>query len=114
LNIDLFNCVLANFAHYFGPGPDKHILLSIDQVGWYTSDKVVLPEGLRLVFLPSYSPELQPAERLWPILDEPIANRVFDTIDELEQMLCAPVGISDRTLQTEGCDRCKSATSTTR
>jgi hypothetical protein len=88
VNIDLFNRVLADFAHHFGLGPDKHILLSVDQAGWHTRAKVVLPEGLHLHFLPSYSPELQPAERLWSILDEPIANRVFDTIDELEQVLC--------------------------
>jgi hypothetical protein len=30
---------------------------------------------VRLVFQPAYSPELQPAETLWPLVDEPIANR---------------------------------------
>ena len=39
-------------------------------------------------FPPSYSPELQPAERLWSILDEPIANRTFEKIEGLEQVLC--------------------------
>ncbi|NEO73575.1 MAG: hypothetical protein F6K52_29975 [Moorea sp. SIO3H5] len=39
-------------------------------------------------FLPPYSPELQPAEHLWSILDEPIANRTFENIFELEQLLC--------------------------
>jgi transposase len=48
----------------------------------------VLPVGLHLGFLPPYSPELQPAERLWSILDEPIANRTFEKIEELEQVLC--------------------------
>ena len=33
----------------------------------------------------AYSPELQPAERLWSILDQPIANRTFDTTEHLEQ-----------------------------
>ena len=40
-------------------------------------------------FLPPYSPELQPAERLWSILDEPIANRTFEKIEQLEQVICA-------------------------
>ena len=88
VNIDLFNRVLADFAQQFGLGQNKHILLSIDQAGWHKSDKVVLPEGLHLEFLPCYSPELQPAERLWSILDEPIANRTFERIEELEQLLC--------------------------
>jgi transposase len=39
-----------------------------------------VPEGLRLVYLPGYSPELQPVEPLWPVLDEPLANRYFTTL----------------------------------
>ncbi len=35
------------------------------------------------MWLPPYSPELQPAERLWPLVDAPIANRTFDSIEEL-------------------------------
>lgn len=50
VNIQVFNQVLAGFAHYFGLGKNKHIMLSVDQAGWHTSDKVVLPEGLHLEF----------------------------------------------------------------
>ncbi len=35
---------------------------------------LLLPEGVQLVFLPAYSPELQPAERLWPLVDAGVAN----------------------------------------
>ncbi len=37
--------------------------------------------------MPSHSPELQPAERLWPITNEAIANQSFDSLDELESVL---------------------------
>ncbi|WP_438822929.1 hypothetical protein [Nostoc favosum] len=37
--------------------------------------------------IPAYSPELQPAERLWPLINEPIANRSFETLEDLEQAL---------------------------
>ena len=40
-----------------------------------------------MFFLPAYSPELQPAERLWPLVNEPIANRSFESLDELEAVL---------------------------
>jgi transposase len=36
------------------------------------------------VFLPPYSPELQPAERLWPLVDEAVANRHFATLHALD------------------------------
>ena len=46
-----------------------------------------MPEGIDLLFLPPYSPKLQPAERLWELVDEPLVNRSFDTLDELEAIL---------------------------
>src|SRR5919206_597343 len=46
-----------------------------------------VPDGLHLVPLPPYSPELQPAERLWPLVDEPLANRAFDTLAALDTVL---------------------------
>ena len=49
---------------------------------------VKLPQGLHLSFLPSHSPELQPAERLWTVVDEPIANRSCENLDQLEEVLC--------------------------
>ena len=42
---------------------------------------------LSKVNIPSHSPELQPAERLWPLTNEPIANRSFKSLDELEELL---------------------------
>ena len=46
-----------------------------------------MPEGITIEFLPPYSPELQPAERLWQLVDEPLVNQYFETIDELEDIL---------------------------
>lgn len=63
------------------------MILAVDQAGWHTSDQVQIPEGIHLLFLPSHSPELQPAERLWTLTNEPIANRSFKSLDELEELL---------------------------
>jgi len=46
-----------------------------------------VPEGIHLVPLPPYSPEVQPAERLWPLVDEPLANIAFETIAEVEELV---------------------------
>jgi transposase len=87
VNVGWFNLALESFALAVGAGNKKIILLVIDQAGWHMSDKVVVPEGIYLEPLPPYSPELQPAERLWQLSDEPLANKSFDTLDELEQVL---------------------------
>jgi hypothetical protein len=86
VNVEAFELVLSAFAQEHRIGPDKHVVLVLDQAGWHTSSRLALPEGLHLLFLPSHSPELQPAERLWPLSNEPLANRVFASLDELEQV----------------------------
>jgi hypothetical protein len=47
----------------------------------------VLAAGIALVLWPSSSPELQPAERLWPLVDAPVANRAFADLEALEAVL---------------------------
>lgn len=89
VNTAWFNEVLANFARFLGLGNNKQILLVLDQARWHTSKKVELPPGIHLEFLPSYSPELQPAERLWPLTNEPVVNRCFDSIESLEEVVAS-------------------------
>ena len=48
------------------------------------SATLVVPDGLHLVFLPPYSPELPPAERLWSLSSEPLVNWTFHDLDDLE------------------------------
>ena len=87
VNVEWFNEALKEFAQQVGAGATKQILLVIDGAGWHRSDKVIVPEGIHLELLPPYSPELQPAERLWSLADEPLVNRCFDELDELEDIL---------------------------
>jgi transposase len=43
-----------------------------------------VPEHAHLLFLPPYSPELQPAEHLWPLTNTCLVYRHFASIEELE------------------------------
>jgi transposase len=58
-----------------------------DNAGWHRSKKAIIPSGIEIEFLPAYSPELQPAERLWELVDEPLVNQYFETINEIENVL---------------------------
>lgn len=86
-----FNLVLQEFAAWagIGVGPEhKQVLLVLDGASWHRSASVHLPPGLSLLFLPPYSPELQPAERLWPLSNEGICNQHFDSIQDMEEAQC--------------------------
>jgi hypothetical protein len=74
--------LLADFARSAGAGEKKCFVLQIDRAGWHGPEKLAVPDGIRLVFQPAY-PELRPAEHLWQFVDEPLANRCFDTIEDL-------------------------------
>lgn len=87
VNVELFSMALREFAREIGAGEDKHILLVLDRAGWHMGREVEVPDGIHLEFLPSGSAELQPAERLWPLTNEAIANRLFEEIEQVEQAL---------------------------
>jgi hypothetical protein len=62
-------------------------VLVVDRAGGHSAADLRLPEGIDLVFLPAASPERQPAERLWSLIDEPVVNRAFPNLDALETVL---------------------------
>lgn len=76
------SAVLKHFAEQVGANAHRRILLVVDGAGWHTGRDVVVPEGIHLVFQPPYSPQLQPSERLWPMLRESLANRDFQDLAE--------------------------------
>ena len=79
----IFASLLDRFAKAVGAGPKKRVVLLLDNAGFHTRANLAVPDGLRLVYLPPYSPELQPAETLWPLVDEPIVNRLVPSLDAL-------------------------------
>ena len=87
LNSQIFSLLLADFARHFELGPKNRVILTLDRASFHTSDCLQIPEGIHLLHMPAKSPELQPAERLWPLADEPLANRSFDSLDQLEDIL---------------------------
>ena len=87
VSTELFDLALAHFARAVGAGPHKRVLLVLDQAGWHTTGRLVVRVGIDLVYLPAHSPELQPAERLWPLCSEGLANKLCATMAELEEAL---------------------------
>jgi transposase len=82
-----FEALLAAFAQEAGAGRDRIIVLVLDNAGWHSESNLAVPEGIRLVFLPAYTPELQPAEHLWPSVDEPIVNKHIPDLKTLEAII---------------------------
>lgn len=43
-----------------------------------------LPQNVRLITLPPYSPELNPVEKLWNLMKDALRNRCFENLDECD------------------------------
>lgn len=67
---------------------DVIVVLVLDGAAWHTTNKLEVPPNIRLVALPPYSPELNPAERLWHFEREATSNKEFKNLDALEDTLC--------------------------
>lgn len=68
---------------------DKQAILVMDGAGWHKSKGLVIPKNIEIVYLPPYSPELNPVEKLWQyIKSHTIKNRIYGTINQLENIVC--------------------------
>jgi transposase len=61
----------------------------LDRAGWHSTQRLRVHDHVHLLFLPAYSPELQPAEHLWPLTNAPLINRHFESIEQLEEVQVA-------------------------
>ena len=67
----------------------EFIVMGLDGAGWHRAKALQMPDNMAFVFLPPYSPELNPVENLWGELREKsFHNRVFDSLDAVEDQLC--------------------------
>jgi transposase len=82
-----FAAALAAFAHDEGIDAQHRAVLILDNAGWHTTSHLPLPAGIDLVFLPPASPELQPAERVWGLINEVVANQRVADLAALEAAL---------------------------
>ena len=89
VSIEAMQLALQDFIFEIKLNNDKEIVLLVDQAGFHQLKDLDLPKGLRFYKLPPYTPELQPAEPLWPLLREAVANKYFKTLEQLEDTLSA-------------------------
>ena len=89
VNAETMSLFLAEVAQRHA---HEFILMVMDQAGWHVAGDLCMPENMRLLLLPPYSPELNPAEHLWEALrEECFANHVFANLNAVEHALIAGI-----------------------
>lgn len=83
-NTDTFQVFLNNLSDL---NQQEFKIVVLDNGSFHKAKRLAVPPNIGFIFLPSYSPELNPAEQIWRVLKKTICNSVFKTLDELSDHL---------------------------
>ncbi len=62
-------------------------IIIIDNAGFHSLTKYDIPENIKLIRIPPYSPELNPSEKIWAYIKQFYKNKVFENIENVKQWL---------------------------
>jgi transposase len=86
VNTAVMNVFLDKMSQNLGY---KEAIVFMDCAGWHKSKALIIPRNIQVKYLPPYSPELNPVEKLWQYLkSHTIKNKIYDSLDELEDAVC--------------------------
>jgi hypothetical protein len=95
LNSHTFQLWLDGFGAAFS---DSCNIVVLDNGALHQAKALQWPSHVGPLFLPPYSPELNPIERLWRDLKDQLADLVSHTIEELSDAVCTLIQRYSRTV----------------
>jgi transposase len=81
VNTLFFEFLLQEFSQQ---EPQVYKVIFLDKAGYHRAKHLQVPENIRLVYLPSSNPELNPIERFWRDMKDKVAFHNFQDEQELE------------------------------
>lgn len=85
-NTDNMNVFLQELSKEY---PDDIIILCCDGAAWHKSGGLEIPENIKMLFIPPYTPEMNPIEQIWKEIRKiGFRNEVFTTLDKVVDRLC--------------------------
>ena len=84
-NTECMNVFLSELSKQLG---QDYALLCLDNAGWHKSKDLVVPDNIRLFYLPPRTPEMNPIEQLWPeVRKDGFKNKLFKTLGHILKQL---------------------------
>ncbi len=85
-NTQCMNIFLKELSETF---PDDFIVLACDGAAWHKSKGLNIPKNIELVFIPPYTPEMNPIEQIWKeIRMIGFRNEIFSSLEKVVDRLC--------------------------
>jgi transposase len=97
-NADTFQTYLNEFAQ---TKIDEFKIILLDNGAFHKASTLIVPENIALLFIPSYSPELNPAEKIWWAMKRAFTGKLHKSLDEVSNFIKKEVqGISNKLVKS--------------
>jgi len=68
---------------------NDYILLAVDRASWHRAKSLVIPDNIRIFYLPACTPEMNPMEQVWKEIRKlGFHNEIFTSLDLVVDKLC--------------------------
>lgn len=89
-NADTFQLFLDEFSQQ---SADEFKIILLDNGAFHKAKKLIIPENIALLFIPPYSPELNPAEKIWWKMKRTFSGKLHKTLDNVSEFIANQVNI---------------------
>ena len=85
------HCNAANFQifldEFSDQNPHEFKIMVLDNGAFHKAKSLIIPCNIGLLFLPPYSPELNPAENVWAVLKRKFTNKLHNSLEEVSEFI---------------------------
>jgi transposase len=89
--MELPSCNSENFQIWLNQfselNPNELKIIFLDNGAFHKAKKLVIPNNIVLVFIPPYSPELNPAEKIWTFFKRKFTNVLCKNLDDVSKFI---------------------------
>jgi len=83
-NTDSFELFLNEFSLQ---KPNEFKVIVLDNGAFHKAKRLKIPRNVVLIFLPPFSPELNPAEKMWAKFKRKFTNKLYKTLNEVSDFI---------------------------
>lgn len=83
-NTDTFQIFLNEFSK---ENPKEFKIILLDNGAFHKAARLKIPDNVHLLFIPPYSPELNPAEKIWWKMKRAFSGKLHKTLDHVSDFI---------------------------
>ena len=83
-NTETFQAFLNEFSQHL---PQEFKIILLDNGAFHKAQRLIIPENICLLFIPPYSPELNPSEKIWWKMKRAFSDKLHKTLDQVSAFI---------------------------